>query len=109
MKRERATAIYPIAIHRDPGTDFGVTVPDVPGCFSAGSSVEEAFAMAQEAIEFHLDLLAEDGDEIPLPTSIDAWREHPDFKGDSEVAPAIWGLVPVRLPGVRSKTQVVAA
>lgn len=33
---------YPIIIHKDPESDFGITVPDLPGCFSAGSTMEEA-------------------------------------------------------------------
>jgi predicted RNase H-like HicB family nuclease len=37
---------------------FGVAVPDLPGCFSAGDTVEEAFDNAREAIEAHLEILA---------------------------------------------------
>ena len=33
---------YPIVIHKDPESCYGVTVPDLPGCFSAGNTVEEA-------------------------------------------------------------------
>ena len=41
---------YPIVI--EPGTDataFGVIVPDLPGCFSAGDSLDEAVLGAEEA------------------------------------------------------------
>ena len=31
---------YPIVIHKDPETAYGVSVPDLPGCFSAGDSFE---------------------------------------------------------------------
>ena len=33
---------YPIFIHKDPDSDFGVTIPDLPGCFSAGNTIENA-------------------------------------------------------------------
>lgn len=72
--------LYPIAI--EPGDEthaFGVIVPDIPGCFSAGDTLEEAYANAKEAIKFHLEGLAEDGEEIPMPTSIDNHRKNPDF------------------------------
>ena len=33
---------YPVVIHKDPESDYGVTVPDLPGCFSAGETLDEA-------------------------------------------------------------------
>ncbi len=33
---------YPVVIHKDKNSDYGVTVPDLPGCFSAGTTMEEA-------------------------------------------------------------------
>ena len=54
--------LYPIAI--EPGDEthaFGVIVPDIPGCFSAGDTLEEAYANAKEAIAGHLELLVEMG------------------------------------------------
>ncbi len=47
-------------IHKDPDSDYGVTVPDLPGCFSAGSTIDEAMAMAREAIELHVEGLGSD-------------------------------------------------
>lgn len=47
-----SSAAYPIAI--EPGDDrhaFGVVVPDLPGCFSAGDTFDEAIENAREAIE----------------------------------------------------------
>jgi predicted RNase H-like HicB family nuclease len=43
---------YPIVIHKDSGSDYGVTFPDIPGCFSAGSTIEEAINMAQADLDF---------------------------------------------------------
>ncbi len=33
---------YPVLVHKDPESDYGVTVPDLPGCFSAGETLNEA-------------------------------------------------------------------
>jgi predicted RNase H-like HicB family nuclease len=80
---------FPIAIHKDRDSDYGVTVPDLPGCFSAGSTVDEAMLMAREAIELYLDTLVEDGGAIPDPSEIDVLRVNPDY------ADAIWAIVNV--------------
>ena len=54
--------LYPIAISTgDDDHAWGVEVPDIPGCFSAGDDLDDAMAMAREAIEGHFELLAEDG------------------------------------------------
>jgi predicted RNase H-like HicB family nuclease len=40
---------FSVAIHKDKDSDYGVIFPDLPGCFSAGDTIEEALANAQEA------------------------------------------------------------
>ena len=57
-----------IVLHTQEGrTDYGVTVPNLPGCVSAGDTLEEAFANVHEAILGHLDVMVEDGQPIPEP------------------------------------------
>jgi predicted RNase H-like HicB family nuclease len=81
-----------VAIHKDPDSDYGVTVPDLPGCFSAGSTFAEALVMAKEAIELHLDSMLDGGQEIPTPTQdVEALRNESNF------ADAIWALVTVEI------------
>lgn len=46
---------YLTLVHKDPGSVYGVTIPDVPGCFAAGDTIEEALKNAADAIVFHLD------------------------------------------------------
>jgi predicted RNase H-like HicB family nuclease len=70
---------YPIVLHTDNGQDFGVTVPDLPGCFSAGSSVEEAIENAQEAILCHAEGMILDNETVPQPSEIiDLTNFNPD-------------------------------
>lgn len=49
----------------DERSAYGVVVPALPGCFSAGESFEEAMAKAREAIELHIESLLDAGDVIP--------------------------------------------
>src|SRR5215211_5805737 len=59
-------------IHKDEGSDYGVSFPDLPGCVTAGRMLDEARATAQEALALHLEGLVEDGEAIPEPSSLEA-------------------------------------
>ncbi len=50
-------------------TSFGAYVPDLPGCIAVGETKEEVLRLIQEAIEFHIAGLQEDGQTIPEPSS----------------------------------------
>jgi predicted RNase H-like HicB family nuclease len=80
---------YPVALHTDDGQRYGVTVPDLPGCFSAGDTLDEALESAKEAIDLHLEGLAEEGQEVPAAGSAARYAKAKEFKG------AIWALVEV--------------
>ena len=74
---------YIALVHKDEGTSYGVSFPDVPGCVSAGDTFEQAVANAAEALAGHLALMQADGDPIPTPRSYDALKRDPDFVDDS--------------------------
>ena len=79
---------FPIAIESaTENTAWGVVVPDLPGCFSAGDTVEQAFANAIEAIEAHCELLIEDGLDIPIPRPLNEWQKSTEFTG------WVWAIV----------------
>lgn len=40
---------YTVAIHKDEDSDYSVTVPGMPSCFSAGFTIEKALREAAEA------------------------------------------------------------
>lgn len=44
---------FPVVLHKDADSDYGVIIPDVPGCFSAGATVADAFENTQEALALH--------------------------------------------------------
>lgn len=50
-------------------TGFSAHAPDLPGCIATGATREEVERNMREAIEFHLDGLREEGEQIPAPRS----------------------------------------
>jgi len=69
---------YIAIIHKDPDSDFGVSFPDLPGCVSAGVDLDEAQAMAAEALALHLEGIASDGETIPAPSSLETIMADPE-------------------------------
>ncbi|MBM9401566.1 type II toxin-antitoxin system HicB family antitoxin [Gluconacetobacter azotocaptans] len=83
---------YPIVI--EPGSDteaYGVVVPDLPGCFSAGDTFDEAVSNASEAIALWVEDAIDRGQEIPRPSGLDDLRRRPDWLGTEW----IWGFASV--------------
>jgi len=82
---------YPIVI--EPGnstTAWGVIVPDLPGCFSAGDTLDEAMIQAEDAITGWIESAIDDGENIPAPSHIEELRiAHPEFEG------WLWAMVKV--------------
>jgi predicted RNase H-like HicB family nuclease len=68
-------------IHKDAGSDFGVSLPDFPGVITAGTSLDDARAMAEEALALHVEGLIEDGDDIPEPSTLKDIMSDPDNRG----------------------------
>ncbi len=73
-----------VSIIEDAGPDnaVGVWFPDLPGCFSAGDSVEEALSNAREAIAAYADAIRDDGRRLPAPSRLSALRGDPVWAAD---------------------------
>ena len=81
---------FTIAI--EPGTDtsaWGVAVPDLPGCFSAGDTLDEAMANARQAIDQHVEIMIEDGAPIPSARALAVIQADPAYTG------WVWAVVDV--------------
>ena len=74
---------YIALVHKDEGTSYGVSFPDVPGCISAGDTFEQAVANAAEALAGHFAAMRADGETIPAPRSFEELKRDPDFVEDS--------------------------
>jgi predicted RNase H-like HicB family nuclease len=81
-------------IHKDAHSDFGVSFPDFPGVVTAGKSLDDARAMAEEALAFHVEGMVEDGEAIPGPSSLE------DVMADSDNRDGV-----VILVGVKTDTR----
>lgn len=62
---------YVLALVHKENDLFGISFPEYPGCISGGQSFEEAVNKGAVALSFHLSGMAEDGDEINLPSPAD--------------------------------------
>ena len=93
---------YPIAI--EPGDDkhaYGVVVPDLPGCFSAGDTLDEAMDNAREALELWLETVIDDGGAVPEPRPLGEHQKKKEFKG------WVWAVVAVDLAQLSDKAERV--
>jgi len=72
---------YIAYVRKDPDSDYGVEFPDVPGCITAGRTLDEARAMAAEALAGHLAVLEDEGQRVPAPSLMEALKDDPDQAG----------------------------
>jgi predicted RNase H-like HicB family nuclease len=87
---------YIALIHKDADSDYGVSFPDLPGVISAGSTLDEARDMAAEALALHLEGLAEDGEAVPEPSSLEEIMANPQNRDGVAV------LIPVPAEEVKT-------
>ncbi len=71
---------YIAYLHKDRNSDFGVSFPDLPGCVTAGRSLEEARRLASEALRLHLSGIVDDGGKVPRPSTLDELANDPALK-----------------------------
>jgi predicted RNase H-like HicB family nuclease len=65
--------LYPAFFRRLTSGGYSVDFPDLPGCISAGDTLDEALSMAREALSLHLFGMLEDGETLPVasdPSSV---------------------------------------
>lgn len=72
---------YIALLHKDVDSDYGVSFPDFPGCITAGTTLEEAWCLAEEVLAFHIDGMRSGGEAIPEPSTVDAITADPENSG----------------------------
>lgn len=77
---------YIALIHKDPDSIYGVSFPDVPGCISAGNTINEAVRNAVEALSGHIRMIEAEGDPVPQPRDFDAIMNDPGLAEGREGA-----------------------
>ncbi len=89
---------YPIAIELGRSEEaYGVAVPDLPGCFSAGDTLDEAIANAEDAILLFLEDRIDAGQAPPPPSKLDELRRRKVWRGWT------WAVVDVDLTKLSTK------
>jgi len=88
---------YIAFIHKEPDSIYGVSFPDVPGCISAGDTIDEAVRNAVEALSGHIRMLEIDGDPVPRPRDFDAVMNDPDLAEERD------GAMTTVVPLIRDK------
>ncbi len=94
-----ATIHYPAIIERA-GKGYSVFFPDLPGCTSAGRTMQEAALAAEEALSGHLAVTSEHQEEIPEPSELDAIGHDPDVEEVARI------LVRGERPGKAVRVQI---
>lgn len=92
---------FPVVLHTDDGLRYGATVPDLPGCFSAGDTLDEALENVREAIDLHLEGMAEDGEGLPAPLPLAEHQANPDY------ADGVWAVVEVDVSRYEGKSEKI--
>ena len=87
--------LYPVYIHKDKTSAYGLTFPDFSGCFSAADEIDDIARAAQEAVETHFD---GEGTMPPAPSRPEDWSRDKRFKG------GYWMLVEIDLERVSNKS-----
>ncbi len=91
--------LYPVVVHKDLTSDYGVSVPDLPGCVSAGHTLDEALESVKEAIACHIEGILLDGESIPQAREIEHHKSNPEW------ADGIWALVQIDLSKLSGKSK----
>ena len=65
-------------IHKDANSDFGVSFPDFPGVITAGTTLDDARAMAEEALALHVEGMVEEAEAILEPSTLEEMMSDPD-------------------------------
>lgn len=90
----------PVVLHKDDGSVYGVTVPDIPGCHSYGDTIDEAMHNVKEAIYGHIETLLELGEDVNVTCSkLEALAANPDYAG------GVFALVDIDLSKLDSKPE----
>lgn len=93
---------YIAYLHKDKGSDFGVSFPDFPRCVTAGRTLDEARQLAGEALTLHIAGMLEDGESLPEPSTLDELARDPAMRG------AVAFLVSAEVPEKTVRVNITA-
>lgn len=80
---------YFAILHKDTDSAVGVAFPDLPGCFSAGDTYEEAIQNAEKALALYAEAETSAGRALPEPSPFDRLYSNRDIRDEAEGAPFV--------------------
>jgi len=80
----KKAAKYLVVIEKG-ANNYSAYSPDVSGCVAAGKSVEETLENMREALEFHFESMIDDGEEIPMPKSLNYYVQQTDNISNEDI------------------------
>ena len=104
-RRYETVKTYLAYVYKDPASSFGVSFPDLPGCYGAGESYDEAIENAKVSLREYAQAMADDGMDMPKP------RTHGDLAANAtekiEMSKAAFVIeVPLIVSGQRQRVNV---
>ena len=96
------TKSYLVVYAKSKGSNFSGYAPDVLGCVSVGDTLEEMSAMLREALEAHIELTTEDGEQIPEPVTTNVDFKPEDFE---DVEYFVVQHLDVKVPNTEQKSS----
>jgi predicted RNase H-like HicB family nuclease len=101
---EGTMANYIAVIHKEKGSDYGVSFPDFPGCITAGRDIDEAKEMAHDALALHIKGMLQEGEEVPPPSKLEDILAHAEYS--DAVAILVIGISDISPRSVRVNITV---
>lgn len=86
--------LFPVVVHKDRRSAYGVAIPDLRGCITAGDTLDEALRNVQGAVEVYL----HGESDVPVPSPLDRWVRDPEY------ADGVFALVDVNLDFMADET-----
>lgn len=90
----------PVVIHKDEGSVYGVSVPDIPGCHSWGDTIDDAMRNVKQAIYSHVETLLMLNEPVDVRCS-----QIEELARDADYAGGIWALVNIDMTKLDSKPE----
>ena len=97
-------AYYYAVLHKEPGTAYGLSFPDLPGLVTGGATADEALRNARSALAAHIAFLHSEKQRIPPARAAEALLNDPDVLEDLEGGT----LLPVELKPLEGRAKRVS-
>ena len=92
---------FPAVLEKEADSDFGVFFPDIDGCVAAGSDAAEALRNAEEALQFHIEGLIEQGQALPVASDPTTAKDRYRTPGFVRIA-----MIRARVPGRAKRINI---